>query len=138
MAASNYYGGKDLLLKKEIDGFPGTYAEFAGIRSNSFTFNGESVDITTKDSNGFREFLGGAGIRSMSLSGSGIFNDDTAFGEVNTKMLAGDLVNMEITAPGLGAYTGPFHIGSLEVSGEYNGEATYSISLESAGAITFA
>ena len=39
--------------------------------------------------------------------------------------------------PDLGTYAGSFMIASLEFSGEYNGEVTYSITLESSGSITF-
>ncbi len=130
--------GKDLILDIEDDLLAGTYNAVGGFRSNSFTINGESVEITNKGSNGFREFLDGAGIRSLSASGSGVFEDDVTFAGVNDKVLAGTIANWRITVPGLGTYTGKFHIGSLEMAGEHNGEVTYSISLESAGAITFA
>jgi TP901-1 family phage major tail protein len=33
---------------------------------------------------------------------------------------------------------GPFQITGLEFAGEHNGEVTYELSLESAGALTFA
>ena len=36
-----------------------------------------------------------------------------------------------------GIYAGQFMIASLEYAGEYNGEVTYSITLESSGDITF-
>ena len=39
--------------------------------------------------------------------------------------------------PDFGDYAGDFQITSLEYAGEYNGEATYSMSFESAGAVGF-
>ena len=39
--------------------------------------------------------------------------------------------------PDFGTFEGPFDITSIEYSGEYNGEAQYSMSFESAGQITF-
>jgi len=38
----------------------------------------------------------------------------------------------------LGTYAGTFQITSLEYGGEFNGEVTYSITLESSGAVSFA
>ena len=46
--------------------------------------------------------------------------------------------SFQFIMPNLGTYTGNFQITSLEYAGEYNGEATYSMSFESAGYITFA
>ena len=44
---------------------------------------------------------------------------------------------MSFVIPDLGTYAGSFQITSLEYAGEFNGEATYSITAESSGAITF-
>ena len=129
--------GKDLILGIGDGGSPEAFQMVGGFRSNSFTINGESVEITNKGSGGFREFLDGAGIRSLSASGSGVFEDDAVFADVNGKVMAGTIANWQITVPDFGTYTGKFHIGSLEMAGEHNGEVTYTISLESAGAIIY-
>ena len=105
--------GLDLLLKINTTG--STYVTVGGLRSTSITMNEESVDATNKDSAGQRTLLAGGGVQSVSVSGSGVFTDSTS--EV---------------------LMSSFQITSLEYAGEYNGEATYSVSLESAGAITFA
>ena len=39
--------------------------------------------------------------------------------------------------PGFGTVEGPFQITGLEYAGSYNGEATYELSLASAGALSF-
>jgi TP901-1 family phage major tail protein len=43
----------------------------------------------------------------------------------------------QIVIPDFGTVEGAFQITSLEFAGEYNGEVTYELSLESAGALTF-
>jgi TP901-1 family phage major tail protein len=43
-----------------------------------------------------------------------------------------------VVVPDFGAIEGPFQIASLEFAGEHNGEVTFDLSLESAGALTFA
>ena len=43
-----------------------------------------------------------------------------------------------LIVPDFGTIEGLFQISSLEFSGEHNGEVTFDLSLESAGALTFA
>ena len=140
--------GLDLLLKIDISG---TYTTVGGLRSTSITMNEESVDATSKDSFGQRTLLAGGGVQSVSMSGSGIFTDSAAEVAVKAAFAAqanttnGTASNQtaafpsfQVIVPDLGTFTGSFQITSLEYAGEYNGEATYSISLESAGFTTFA
>lgn len=129
--------GKDLLLKVEDAALPGTYVAVGGFRSNSFTINGEGVDITNKDSAGFKELLDGAGVRSITASGTGVFMDDAIFAQVNTDVLAGSIKTWQVIIPAFGTYEGGYLITSVEFAGEHNGEATYTINLESSGAIAF-
>jgi len=129
--------GKDLLLKVRDDELPNNFIAVGGFRSNSFTINGEGVDITNKDSAGFKELLDGAGVRSVTASGTGVFMDDTIFTQINTDVLAGSVKTWQVIIPGFGIYEGGFLITSVEFAGEHNGEATYTINLESSGAIVF-
>ena len=75
---------------------------------------------------------------SLSVSGSGVFTDVTTEETMRATMNSATFKNFQILIPDLGTYTGAFHLTSLEYSGEYNGEVTYSVSLESAGAIIYA
>jgi TP901-1 family phage major tail protein len=139
--------GLDVLMKIDISG---TKTTIGGLRSTSITLNDESVDITNKDSLGTRTLLAGAGVNSLSVSGSGVFTDSAAEVAVRTAFAAQQnttdgssaqtaaFESFQFIIPNLGTYTGSFQITSLEYAGEYNGEATYSMSFESAGYITFA
>ncbi|MCH8322572.1 MAG: phage major tail protein, TP901-1 family [Proteobacteria bacterium] len=129
--------GRDFLLKIGDGGGPETFTTIGGFRNNKFTINNQVVDITSKDSAGKRELLAGAGLQIMSASGSGVFVDDAAFGTAHSAALNATIDNWEIIVPGHGTYMGPFQVSNLEFDGEYKGEQLYSISLESAGAITF-
>jgi len=42
-----------------------------------------------------------------------------------------------VIVPDFGTIEGPFQITSIEYAGSHNGEATYEISLASAGELTF-
>ena len=139
--------GLDVLMKFDISG---TKTTIGGLRSTSITLNDESVDITNKDSLGTRTLLAGAGVNSLSVSGSGVFTDAASEVAVRTAFAAQQnttdgssaqtaaFESFQFIMPNLGTYTGNFQITSLEYAGEYNGEATYSMSFESAGYITFA
>jgi len=128
--------GKEILIKR----YNGTtYDTVGGLRSKSFTLNKETVDITDSDSSSqWRELLAGAGVKSLSVSGSGVFKDSTAEGLVRSDFFADTLSTYQLVVPGLGTFSGTFDIPSIEYSGEYNAEAQFSLTLESAGAITFA
>jgi len=109
----------------------------AGLRSTSFTLNGEEVDVTNKDSGGWRALLAGAGVTSMSISGSGVFQDDVTLAAMRVAAIAKTLDAYTILFESGDDYTGTFQCTSVEQSGEHNGEVTYSVSLESSGVITF-
>ena len=74
--------GSSFLLK---DNSTGTPATIGGLRSTSMTINGEMVDITDKDAGEFisggnekaRVLLQGGGVRSMSITASGVFTDSS-------------------------------------------------------------
>jgi TP901-1 family phage major tail protein len=127
--------GSAVLIKQTIGG---TETTIGGLRSSSLTINEETVDVTNKDSSGNRELLADGGILSMSISGSGVFTDSTAEQSFRSAAVgATTFQTFTFVIPDLGSYAGTFQVTSLEYAGEYNGEATYSFSLESSGAITF-
>ena len=128
--------GKDLLLK--IDSGSG-FVTVAGLRSRRIAFNAELVDITHAESvDRWRELLAGAGVRRASVSGRGLFKDGASDAMVRQAFFDGAIYSCQIVVPDLGTVQGLFQIASLEFSGEHNGEVTFDIALESAGALTFA
>ena len=130
-------GGKDFLLKVEDSAGAGTYTTLGGLRSTSVTRNAEAIDATNHVSNQNREILDGAGIRSMSISGSGIFTTDANLGLVEDAHETQALTRFQVIDVDAGrTYTALFKIVTFERSGDYNNEQAYSISLESSGSIT--
>lgn len=128
--------GKDLLIKID-DG--GGYVTVAGLRARRLAFNAETVDITDAESAGrWRELLGGAGIQRASLSGSGLFRDQASDALVRSLFFAGEIRDWQVAIPDFGTVTGPFQITALEYAGRHDGELTFEIALESAGALAFA
>jgi TP901-1 family phage major tail protein len=130
--------GKDLLIKLDMTG-SGSFQTVAGLRATRITFNAETVEVTTLESPGrWRELLAGAGVRSASVSGSGVFRDQDTDERVRALFFAGEIPGVQIIVPDFGTIEGPFQITSLEYSGQHDGEAVYELSLASAGAVSFA
>ena len=135
--------GSAFLLKENSSG---TAVVIGGMRSTSMSINGETVDVTTKESGTFdatagndigRVLLGNAGIRSMSISASGVFTDSASENTTRTSAFSGDIVNYDLIFADTSSAKGAFIITSYERAGEYNGEETYSLTLESSGTITY-
>lgn len=127
--------GKDLLLKVH-DG--GGYATVAGLRSKKLAFNAETVDVTDAESAGrWRELLGGAGVQRASLSGSGLFKDQSSDALVRAAFFDGTILAWQVVIPDFGTVSGPFQITALEYAGAHDGELTFDLALESAGPLAF-
>ena len=134
MAAQN---GKDLLVKIDMTG-AGMFETAAGLRATRISLNAETVDVTSLESTGgWRELLGGAGVKTASISGSGVFKDDATDERARQIFFDGETPDFQVIVPGFGTLQGPFQITSIEYAGSHNGEATYELSLASAGALTF-
>lgn len=128
--------GKDLLLKMH-DG--AGFVTVAGLRSRRIAFNAETVDVTHAESaDRWRELLAGAGVRRASVSGRGLFRDAVSDALVRQTFFDGALASCQVVVPDFGTIEGPFQIAGFELAGEHNGEVTFELSLESAGALTFA
>ena len=134
MAAQN---GKDLLLKVDLDG-NGSFQTLAGLRASRLSFNAETVDVTSLESTGgWRELLGGAGVKSAAITGSGIFRDEATDERARQLFFDGEVPDFQVIIPDFGTVEGPFQITAIEYAGTHDGEATYELSLASAGALTF-
>ena len=128
--------GKDLLVR--IGDGAGGFTTLAGLRTRSLTLNAKTVDVTDADSaGGWRELLDGAGVRQMSVSGAGVFRSEAADAQMRSVFFGGAAQAFQLVAPGFGTFQGPFQVATLEYAGAFDGEATYAVTLASAGAIAF-
>ncbi|KEP71670.1 phage major tail protein, TP901-1 family [Thioclava sp. BHET1] len=134
MAAQN---GRDLLIKLDINGDQ-TFETIAGLRATRISFNAETVDVTSLESTGrWRELLGGAGVRSAQISGSGVFKDEGTDERARQIFFEGEVPDFQVVIPDFGIVQGAFMITSIEYAGSHDGEATYELALASAGALAF-
>jgi TP901-1 family phage major tail protein len=129
--------GKDLLLKIDMNG-ENLFETVAGLRATRLSLNAEAVDVTTLESQGgWRELLAGAGVRSAAITGSGVFKDEGSQERVRALFFAGEIPRIQVIVPAFGTIEGPFQIAAIDYAGTFDGEATFEISLASAGALSF-
>ncbi|MDC0737530.1 phage major tail protein, TP901-1 family [Cognatishimia sp. SS12] len=134
MAAQN---GKDLLIKVDILG-DGSFVTLAGLRATRISFNAESVDVTSLESQGgWRELLAGAGVKSAAISGAGVFKDADTDERARQLFFDGEIPDFQVIIPDFGIVEGRFQVTALDYAGDHNGEATYELALASAGALSF-
>lgn len=129
--------GKDMLLKLDETG-SNKFITVAGIRSRQLAFNAQTIDTTDSQSTGqWRELLQGGGVKSASLSGSGIFKDAQSDARIRELFFAGYVRHWQVVIPDFGTIQGKFQITALEFAANHDGEVTFDVALESAGEIAF-
>jgi len=130
--------GKDILIKIGDGGDPQGFETLAGLRARTVSLNARTVDATDAESaGGWRELLPCAGVKSASVSGSGIFRDQPADEAARALFFSGETRGFQLIIPDFGVLEGPFLIAALEYSGRFDGEAQYALTLASAGEIGF-
>jgi TP901-1 family phage major tail protein len=130
--------GKDLLIKIGDGADPENFTTVAGLRATTLAFNAQSIDVTNADSaDQWRELLAGGGVKTATVSGSGVFKDAASDTALRTAFFNQTLSNWKIVIPSFGTVAGPFKVTSLQYEGPYDGELKLSLSLTSAGALTF-
>ena len=127
--------GAAFLLKIGDGGSPVSYETVAGLRTTQMSVNGDTVVVTHKESGGWRELLSGAGTRSVSVSASGIFLGSNAEASVRAHALAGTLDDYELSFEDGAKVRGRFLVQRLDYAGDFNGERTYALQLESSGPV---
>ncbi len=127
--------GSAFLLKVGSGSEPPVFSTVAGMRTTQMSVSGEAVNITSKDSGGWRELLSGAGVRSISVAASGIFTGSVAEIRIKSNALSGQVDDYELSFESGERLRGRFLVTRLDYSGDYNGERNYALSLESSGAV---
>ena len=128
--------GQDVLIRLEDGVTPGNFITVAGMRAKTIQLNAGVVDAThTGSAGGWRELLSGAGVKSVRVSGSGVFRDEASDARMREVFMSRTAVTWQLVVPDFAQLTGPFLISQLSYGGDFDGEATFSLTLESAGEI---
>jgi len=127
--------GSAFLLKIGDGDEPPAYQTVAGLRTTQMSINGDTVVVTHKGSDGWRELLSGAGTRSVSVSAAGIFLGSAAEASIRGHALAGTVDDYELSFEDGEKLRGLFLVQRLDYAGDFNGERNYTLQLESSGPV---
>jgi TP901-1 family phage major tail protein len=127
--------GSAFLLKIGDGSSPPGFTTVAGLKTTQLSVNGDAVAITNKGSGGWRELLSGAGVRSVSVSASGIFTGSSAETQVRGLALSGALEQFQLSFESGEQMQGQFLVTRLDYAGDFNGERNYTLALESSGEV---
>ncbi len=128
--------GSAFLLKVGDGAATPVYTTIAGLRTTQMSINGDPVVITHKGSGAWRELLSGAGVRSVSVSGAGVFTGSLAETRIKNSAFSGQLDDYELSFEGGERLRGKFLVARLDYAGDFNGERSYTLALESSGMVT--
>lgn len=107
-------------------------------RTTELVINAESVDVTDKSQAGWRILGEDMGLKSMSISLDGVYTNSSVENVIRAYATSGNVFHALVVTESGDSWKGEWYIPSYSRSGVYNGEETFSITVESAGAITYA
>lgn len=115
------------------------YKTVGGLRTSSFAYSADDIDVSHHGTNQWKKLKSGAGMRSVAISGSGVYNNAANYRAMESSAMTNALVSLAfLDLDGGRIYSGSFKINSLEASGEYDGEASFSMSANSSGTVSVA
>ena len=130
--------GKDLLIKLDMTGERAVRDHRGAARhADQLQRRDGGCDQPGKPGRLARACWPGRGCKSASISGSGVFRDADTDERARQIFFDGEMPEFQVIIPDFGIVEGPFQITAIEYAGSHNGEATYELTLASAGALTF-
>lgn len=135
MATTGVFNGTDLLIKVIGDG--GVLATIGHTTSCSMSLSHDLPEATTKDSNGYSEYISGVRGGEISFEGLVAYDDAANAEEIISYVTGRNLVNWSFgtAASGDTIYTGDGFISSIEVSAEMESPVSFSGTITITGAI---
>lgn len=107
---------------------------FAGVRTKTVNLNGDPIDVTNDDNDGWRTLLDVVAVQGVTISVEGVVKNDT----LRAAYFTGQFIEeMEITWPDGGEMTGDFFAANYSENGSNDGELTFSCEFQSTGPVTY-
>lgn len=135
--------GRKFVIKCAIPGVtPTVYTQPAGLRTTGIKINGGAVDITNKDSLGWRELLPDGGVRSVDMDFSGIWDSATgkvatsALGLLQGAALGSSLIEAVVISGGGDRFFGTWAV-TFNRNGPHDNGETYDGTLMSSGPVVY-
>ena len=109
-------------------------ATIPGVREKGIALNGNPVDVTSDEDDGWRTLLEEPGENQINISVSGVTKSDV----LRDAWFNGDRLDTAvITFPDGGVLTGQFLLATYNETGTYNDAITFEAELQSSGVITY-
>lgn len=132
MSANGAFLGRELRLQPNATGDEAVL----GVRSKTATLIGEALDITSDDDDSFQRFLTEAPRQGITMTVDGI-----AKGQFISRVAeAGNvlaLVDYTLECPEVGEWRGDWVVSGVSLTGETDGIATFSATINSDGPLVF-
>jgi len=125
------------LLRLYVEATPDAqdWTLIGGQRDGGFDMTNPMVDVSNKDTGGWRKLGSDLGIRDGQMNISGISQDDAALSLIETASNDGLVLNYQMRFDNGNTRTGPFLATKFNRDGKYNGAEEYKLTLESADEI---
>lgn len=129
--------GSLMLIKVGDGALVESFTTLGGLRATNLTLNQAVMDASCVGGSGWRQLMGAAGLRSVSIQGAGLFTDAVSEERARGYAFGGNAQNYRLYF-GNGDYLqGAFIISMYARSGAFDSEELYAMRLESAGDVAF-
>lgn len=106
----------------------------AGVRTKTITFEGEPIDTTSDENDGWRNLIPAYGTRGMTMSVEGVVKSNALKISALSQAVMDEIT---VTWPDGFEVTGDFAVANYAETGSYDGEMTFSCELRSSGAVEY-
>lgn len=122
--------GRGMLI---FHGSGGGKTLIGGLRTTSLTMNNEIVDVSTKETDGWRELLEDGSLKFFSIACEGFFKDSATDAILRHNAFNNLIDEYTFEFPNRDTIVCDFQITGYTRSGEVAGVETYSLTFESTG-----
>jgi len=129
--------GSEFLLSIGTTDLVPVFTQIACIKDTAVNVSRETVDITTKDSNGARDILGSCGVKTCTITGGGVFNSQDAFIEVQQAAITRTQRVFRVTSDLGDTWEGKFLVSAFDRNGSFNSAEEFAMTLENASMIVY-
>lgn len=111
------------------------YVAVGGQRGASLSMSADELDITDKNTTGYKKFL--VGLKEWSISCDGLVVDgEEGYDALFNAFINGNLVHVQFKKDNTFGYEGDMVISSMDFDAQYDDALTYSCELKGAGDLT--
>jgi predicted secreted protein len=129
--------GRKVLIQTSTDTSPATFETLGGIQTDSCKVNGQAVDVTNMDSDGWQELLEGGGTTKVEISGDGIWEGDDQIQLMTERAMQKTIDLYKLPFEGGDFFLGSFQCTDFEHTGGFDKPRQWKCTLTSSGVVTY-